>query len=84
MPKKPRKKSARKSDPAALTPAELAKILTAAGGQTVSEATVRGHVEAGSPVSAGGRINLVHYVAWLIREMQRRIEAAPEGPDGSQ
>ena len=58
-------------DPGALSVEQIARLLTAAGGKTVSERTVRAHIEAGAPVSAEGRLNLVHYVAWLVREVAR-------------
>ena len=58
-------------DPAALTPVELARLLTAAGGTVVSAETIERHLDAGAP-AAGGRINLVHYAAWLADEVARR------------
>ena len=50
-------------NPAALSAEQLAKMLG------VSEQTVRRHIESGAPASADGRINLVHYAAWLNREL---------------
>jgi hypothetical protein len=50
-------------DPAALAPAELARILA------VPEAKVRGHIAAGAPTGPDGTVNLVHYVAWINREL---------------
>jgi len=51
------------ASPAALTVEQLARMLG------VAEQTVRRHVAAGAPASADGRINLVHYAAWLNREL---------------
>ena len=52
----------------ALTPAQAARILAAAGQRRITEAMVKGDVEAGAPTNADGTINLVHYAAWLARE----------------
>jgi len=56
----------------ALTPAQAAKILAAAGNRRITEAMVRADIEAGAPTNADprnpGTINLVHYAAWLARE----------------
>lgn len=52
----------------ALTPAQAAKILAAAGNRRITEAMVRADIEAGAPTNADGTVNLVHYVAWLARE----------------
>lgn len=55
-----------KLNPAALTVAQLARLLG------VAEEKVREHVALGAPVSADGRINLVHYTAWLNRQLKER------------
>jgi len=52
------------ADPAALTVAQLARLLG------LAERKVRQHVEAGAPTAADGRINLVHYTAWLNRRLK--------------
>ena len=53
----------------ALTPAQAAKILAAAGSRRITEAMVRADIEAGAPTNADGTVNLVHYAAWLAREV---------------
>ena len=54
----------------ALTPAQAAKILaTAAGSRRITEAMVRADIDAGAPTNADGTVNLVHYAAWLVREV---------------
>ena len=53
----------------ALTPAQAAKILAAAGNRRITEAMVRADIDAGAPVNADGTVNLVHYTAWLVKEM---------------
>ena len=53
----------------ALTPAQAAKILAATGARRITEAMVRADIEAGAPTNADGTVNLVHYTAWLVKEM---------------
>ena len=57
-------------NPAALTVEELARLLSAAGGTAVSADDVRADLDAGAPVLPNGRVHLVHYTAWLVREVQ--------------
>lgn len=61
-----------KVNPLALTVEETARMLSAAGGKKVTPEEVRGDLEAGAPVGSDGRINLVHYAAWLAREVQSK------------
>ena len=51
----------------ALTVAQAAKVLSAAGGRRITEEMLRADIEAGAPVNPDGRLNLVHYTAWLVR-----------------
>ena len=53
----------------ALTPEQAAKVLSAAGGRRITEAMLRADFDAGAPANADGTINLVHYTAWLVREI---------------
>lgn len=55
-----------KINPAALSLADLARVLAAAGGQAVDVAALQADVAAGAPRNADGTVNLVHYVAWLV------------------
>ena len=55
-------------DPAALTVAQAAKVLSAVGNGPVTEDMLRRHIAAGAPTTAAGRINLVHYAAWLNKD----------------
>jgi hypothetical protein len=59
-------------NPASLSVAEVAKLLSAAGGKPVSVEQVQADINAGAPVDSGGRINLIAYTAWLAREVQSR------------
>ena len=56
-------------NPMALTVEQAARILTAVGGRWTTSETIRRHIERGAPTASDGRINLVHYMAWVIREM---------------
>jgi hypothetical protein len=58
--------------PTSLTPADVARLLTQVGGQPVSVQTIQADLAAGAPANADGTVNLVHYAAWLAREMTRR------------
>ena len=53
----------------ALTPAQAAKILAAAGSRRITEVMVRADIDAGAPTNADGTVNLVHYAAWLVQEV---------------
>jgi len=55
---------AKSIDPQALTPADAARVLG------ISVDMLRVDVGAGAPTNADGSINLVHYAAWLNREMR--------------
>ena len=53
----------------ALSATQVAKILAAAGNRRITEAMVRADIDAGAPVNADGTVNLLHYTAWLTREV---------------
>jgi len=59
-------------DPASLSIEEVSRLLSAAGGIRVAPDQVQSDIDAGAPVGPDGRINLVHYTAWLVREVQAR------------
>jgi hypothetical protein len=56
-------------NPAALPVADAARVLTRLGGKPVTDAMLRADIDAGAPTNANGTINLVHYAAWLVKEM---------------
>jgi len=58
--------------PTSLTVADAARLLTKVGGQPVTVAMLETDLAAGAPANADGTINLVHYCAWLVREMATR------------
>ena len=57
---------------ASMSLADLARVLSAAGGKQVTAEEVMADLEAGAPSLPGMRVNLIHYTAWLLREVQRR------------
>ena len=58
-------------NPAALSVADAARMLTKVGGQSITEAMIGEDLLAGAPTNANGTINLVHFAAWLVKEMGR-------------
>jgi hypothetical protein len=61
-------------NPSALALADAARLLTKVSGQSVTAAMLQADVSAGAPTNANGTLNLVHYTAWLVREMGRSAE----------
>ena len=59
-------------NPLSLSVEEVARMLAAGGGRRVTPEQVQADIDAGAPVGRDGRINLVHYAAWLARETQAR------------
>lgn len=53
----------------ALSITDAAKVLTKASGRAIHEAALRSDIDAGAPVNADGTINLIHYAAWLTKEI---------------
>jgi hypothetical protein len=56
-------------NPTALPVQDTARLLTTVGGQPVSEAMLELDIAEGAPTNADGTLNLVHYAAWLVKEM---------------
>jgi hypothetical protein len=59
-------------NPLSLSPDELARMLSTAGSRRITPEQIQADIEAGAPVGPGGKINLVHYAAWLLREVQAK------------
>jgi hypothetical protein len=51
---------------------QAAKLLSAAAKVRVPAEQIAADLEAGAPRNPDGTINLVHYAAWLAKEMGRR------------
>ena len=58
-----------KLNPLSLTPADAARLLSKVGGVNITEDQIREAIAAGAPVNPGGTLNLVHFGAWLLKEM---------------
>ncbi|HEY1067808.1 MAG TPA: hypothetical protein VGE52_16920 [Pirellulales bacterium] len=58
-------------NPQALPLPDAARLLAKVGGRPVSEELIRADVAAGAPTNRDGTINVVHYAAWLVKEMGR-------------
>ncbi len=58
-------------DPAALPLADAARVLSRLGATPVTEAMLQADIAAGAPTNADGTLNLVHFAAWLVKEMGR-------------
>lgn len=59
-------------NPMALTVANAARLLSAAGGQAVTAQLLEADLAAGAPRNPDGTLNLVHYAAWLVKELSAR------------
>ena len=57
--------------PTALSLVDAARVLSKVGDEKVTAAMLHRDIEAGAPANADGTINLVHFAAWLLREMRR-------------
>ena len=55
--------------PAAMSVADVARVLCASGSRHATEAAVQADLDAGAPTNADGSVNLVHYAAWLVRQV---------------
>ena len=66
-------------NPGALPVTDAARVLTRLGGKAVTEEMLRADLDAGAPTNADGTINLVHYAAWLVREMNAQVDGRGGG-----
>ena len=58
-----------KKSPASLSVPDMVRLLHASGSKHASEERVRADIEAGAPTNADGTLNLVHFTAWLARQV---------------
>ena len=58
-------------DPNRLTPEQAAKLLSAAAKVRIPVEQIAADLDAGAPRNADGTLNLVHYSAWMVKEMGR-------------
>lgn len=55
--------------PTAIPLADAARLLSKIGGQPVSPGMLQTDLEFGAPANPNGTLNLLHYAAWLVREL---------------
>ena len=60
-----------KLNPLAMSLDAAARVLSASGKKPVTVELLRADLRAGAPTNADGTINLIHYCAWLAKEMGR-------------
>ena len=58
-----------KKSPASLDIDDVVRLLRASGSRHASTERVRADIDAGAPTNVDGTINLVHYGAWLARQV---------------
>ncbi|QDU76910.1 hypothetical protein Pan97_39670 [Bremerella volcania] len=58
-------------DPNRLSVEQAAKLLSAAAKVRVPVEQIAADLEAGAPQNPDGTVNLMHYAAWLVKEMGR-------------
>lgn len=58
-------------NPNALSLADAARLLSRVGGQVVTVEMLQADLGSGAPSNSDGTLNLVHYAAWLVKEMSR-------------
>ena len=58
-------------DPTRLSTEHAARLLSNAYRQQIVAAHIEADVADGAPTNADGTINLVHYAAWLLSEINR-------------
>lgn len=56
-------------NPQALRLEDAARVLSAASAGQVTLEMIQADVANGAPTNADGTLNLVHYAAWLVKEM---------------
>jgi hypothetical protein len=59
-------------NPMALTLADAARLLSAAGGRSITVAMLQADIDLGAPINGDGTINLIQYGAWLVKEASAR------------
>ncbi len=58
-------------DPNRLTPAQTAKLLSAAAKLRVPVSQIEQDIVDGAPSNSDNTINSMHYAAWLVKELGR-------------
>lgn len=61
--------SANKLNLTAMSIADVVRLLTLVGEGTVTLAMVEADIAKGAPTNTDGTMSLIHYAAWLVREL---------------
>jgi uncharacterized phosphosugar-binding protein len=56
-------------NPQSLRLGDVARILSASGPTPVTVEMIQADIDAGAPLNTNGTMNLVHYAAWIVKEM---------------
>ena len=56
-------------NPLAIPVEQVAKILSTLARRKIPASQITQDIEAGAPTNADGTINVLHYAAWLLKEM---------------
>jgi hypothetical protein len=51
---------------------EMSRLLSESGGRPITAEQVQADVDAGAPIGPDGKMSLVDYAAWLVREVQKK------------
>jgi hypothetical protein len=57
--------------PTALSLRDTVRLLTKTGGEPVTEDMLQADIQVGAPINPDGTLNLVHYAAWLVKQMAK-------------
>lgn len=68
-------------DPAAIVPKDLAALFAKLTGRQITAEMIQADITAGAPTNRDGSINLVHYAAWLVKELPRVAGSPPTASD---
>jgi hypothetical protein len=65
----PAEQASGKARPSALSPEQLATILGRISREHITAEMIALDIDAGAPTNPDGSLNVIHYTAWLVREM---------------
>ena len=64
-------------NPASLTPLAVSQLLSKVSGKVVTVSMIERDLAHGAPANPDGTIHLVHYGAWLIKELEGGDRSPP-------
>ncbi len=65
-------------NPLALSQEDVIKLLNRAGCRIMTMEMLQNDIDAGMPINANGTVNLVKYMAWMIKEISSNGENESE------